>query len=79
MPKAKVCMLTTSHPALDDRIFYKESLSLQRAGYKVTLIASLDSEGFLFDMGRNKVAAGETVTEGVRLRGKNPAQNNRWL
>jgi len=51
MPKAKVRVLTSSHSALDDRIFYKESVSLQKAGYKVTLVAPLDSKGFLVDMG----------------------------
>lgn len=69
MPKAKVCMLTTSHAALDDRIFYKESLSLQRAGYEVTLFAPLDHEGFLFDMGGKRIAAGEISIHDIRIIG----------
>ena len=32
----KVCILSSVHPALDNRIFYREARSLQRAGYQVT-------------------------------------------
>lgn len=38
----KVCMLTTVHPAFDTRIFYKEGMSLLRAGYDVTIIVQHD-------------------------------------
>lgn len=69
MCAVKVCMLTSGHSALDCRIFYKESMSLQRAGYEVTLIAPLDNEGFLFDMGRNKIAVGETTIQDIRIIG----------
>jgi glycosyltransferase involved in cell wall biosynthesis len=34
-----VCILSSVHSALDNRIFYREARSLQRAGYDVTLIA----------------------------------------
>jgi glycosyltransferase involved in cell wall biosynthesis len=37
MPKA--CILSSVHQALDNRVFYREALSLLRAGYDVTLIA----------------------------------------
>ncbi len=36
--QAKVCMLTSVHRALDNRIFHKEAKSLARAGYDVTII-----------------------------------------
>ena len=36
---ARVCILSSVHTALDNRIFYREALSLRRAGYEVTLIA----------------------------------------
>lgn len=35
----KICMLTTGHSALDDRIFYKEALSLKKAYDDITIIA----------------------------------------
>lgn len=35
----RVCILSSVHPALDNRIFYREGRSLHRAGYQVTLIA----------------------------------------
>ncbi len=36
---AKVCILSSVHDALDNRVFYREARSLQRAGYDVTLVA----------------------------------------
>ena len=65
----KVCMLTTEHSALDDRIFYKESQSLHKAGYDVTLIAPLDQDGFLTDMGRKPIALSETNIDGINIVG----------
>jgi len=35
----KVCILSTVHIALDNRVFYREAHSLRSAGYDVTLIA----------------------------------------
>ena len=35
----KVCILSSVHLALDNRVFYREAQSLRRAGYDVTLIA----------------------------------------
>ena len=71
MPKTKVCMLCHDHPALDARVFYKEARSLQTAGYDVTLIAPLNDEGFLFDMGNNSIASGETTLCNVKIIGFN--------
>ena len=38
----KVCIISTVHNALDNRIFYREACSLQKSGYQVTLIAVHD-------------------------------------
>jgi len=35
----KVCIFSSVHNALDNRVFYREALSLRKAGYDVTLIA----------------------------------------
>lgn len=35
----KICIMTSAHPPLDARIFYKEACSLRKAGYEVVLIA----------------------------------------
>ena len=40
----KVCILSSVHAALDNRVFYREARSLQRAGYDVTLIAVHDQD-----------------------------------
>lgn len=34
-----VCILSSVHIALDNRVFYREARSLKKAGYDVTLIA----------------------------------------
>lgn len=39
MKNKKICILTSVHPAFDNRIFYKETKTLVRAGYDITLIA----------------------------------------
>ncbi len=39
----KVCMITTAHSPLDNRIFYKEAKSLVKAGYDVSVIGCTKS------------------------------------
>lgn len=40
----KICHITTAHPALDNRIFYKECVSLAEAGYEVYLLVANQEE-----------------------------------
>ena len=40
----RACILSSVHDALDNRVFYREARSLQRAGYDVTLIAVGDRD-----------------------------------
>lgn len=35
-----ICMLTTTHVLRDDRIFYKEALSLKKHGFEVTIVGT---------------------------------------
>jgi glycosyltransferase involved in cell wall biosynthesis len=53
--KIKVCVITSSHPVFDTRIFQKECRSLVDAGFDVTLIAPAEE--------------GVSVVEGVRVIG----------
>jgi len=41
----KICVLTSAHQPFDVRIFHKQCKSIARAGYEVTLIASIDKDG----------------------------------
>lgn len=80
--KKKVCMLTTGHPALDDRIFYKEARSLHQAGFEVSIIAPLNEDGFLTDMGRRPIAKGQAVLDGINILGFRSQSSSRvtqWL
>lgn len=69
MPQAKICMLSSTSSALDDRMFHREARSLRQAGYRVTLIVPLSHDGFLLDMGGKKIAATETSIQGIRIIG----------
>ncbi len=60
----KIGILTSAHPPLDARIFYKEAHSLKKAGYDVVLIAP-------HPLGEAKPTfrqAEEEVVEGIRIR-----------
>ena len=39
----RVCMITTNHSPFDDRIFYKEAISLKNAGYDVCVVGRTNS------------------------------------
>jgi len=55
-----ICHLTSAHPVLDDRIFFKEALTLTRAGYAVSLISQNETD---------------RVIDGVRITGLPCAKN----
>ncbi len=44
---AKICHISTVHPAFDTRIFYKECKTLVKAGYEVYLIVTHDREDII--------------------------------
>ena len=46
----KVCILTSVHPAFDDRIFHRQAKSLAKAGYYVNLIAQHDKDETVDDV-----------------------------
>lgn len=46
----KICMLAVMHSAKDDRIFYKEGLSLSRHGFEVVIIHRVSANGQIKDM-----------------------------
>jgi glycosyltransferase involved in cell wall biosynthesis len=58
----RVCILSSVHRALDNRVFYREARSLQRAGYQVTLVG---------------VHEQDEVRDGVRIVGL-PLVPRRW-
>jgi glycosyltransferase involved in cell wall biosynthesis len=50
----KIAHLTSAHPALDQRIFYKEAVTLGAAGHNVVVVAAADAQ--------------DTTVQGVRIR-----------
>lgn len=40
----KICMMSTNHQPLDARIFYKEAVSLKKAGYDVSVLGHTDEK-----------------------------------
>ncbi len=51
-------MITVQHSAKDDRIYFKQALSLQSAGYEVSIVHA-SQDGLLKDMSGNHVDEGE--------------------
>ena len=49
----KVCMLAVQHVAKDDRIFYKEALSLKKHGFDVYYLHGAEPDGSIVDLGGN--------------------------
>lgn len=59
MKKYKVAHLTSVHPRLDTRIFYKECISLSQKGYSVSLIVA-DGKGYELHTGVSILDVGIT-------------------
>lgn len=68
----KVCMITSLHSPKDDRIFFKQTLSLKNNGFDVSVLCLADENGFLKDMSGNVLNAEseQTITiEGIKVFG----------
>lgn len=61
MNKIKICHLTSVHPSNDNRIFFKECLTLSQNGYDVTLIAP---------HGKNEIVEGVQIVHIEKLPGR---------
>lgn len=74
MTVRKVCMIIGRHSVFDARIYYKECLSLKKAGYEVHIIGRLGDENAFEDMGGNPVCypspqSHSTYYDGICLHG----------
>jgi len=67
---AHICMISVNHSPLDDRIFYKEALTLQEAGHSLSMICRADEDGVMYDMGNtiplNEKGQKEIVFESIK-------------
>ena len=63
----KIVHITTVHPPFDQRIFYRECISLSKAGYEVTLLAKYSEKNGCHD-GINIITLGLPVKNISRLR-----------
>lgn len=70
----KIAILTTVHPPLDGRIFYKQALSLAKAGHQVTYIAPHDTQATLVAEEEQIIYIPFTVHVRQRM-----ARPKRWL
>ena len=48
--KIKILMIAMQHHANDDRIFYKEALSLKKNGHTISYLLLTDNKGYIKDM-----------------------------
>ncbi|MEM7163027.1 MAG: glycosyltransferase [Bacteroidota bacterium] len=70
--KKKICMLAVAHSAKDDRIFFKESLSLHNAGFEVINLIGTNPNGQILDMSGevlNPNGEKEVFLEGIKTIG----------
>lgn len=65
-------MLTVDHSPLDDRIFYKEALSLKKAGHQVSIVCTANADGKIADMGGQSINQGKGLqfeVNGIQIYG----------
>lgn len=78
----KVCLVSSGHSLLDDRITYKEALSIAKVGYEVVVVGRIGPDGVIYDMGRNAVGtvdqAGYLEWNGILLKGVVPPPIDHW-
>ena len=49
----RVCMIISLHSPKDDRIFFKEAVSLKKRGFEVSILCLTDENGQIKDMSGN--------------------------
>jgi len=68
-------MIAMQHSAKDDRIFYKEAMSLKKYGYHVSYLLLTDKDGYIKDMGGmilNKRKESIIFLDGIKIIGIKP-------
>jgi glycosyltransferase involved in cell wall biosynthesis len=73
--KMKILMIALQHRAKDDRIFYKEALSLKKNGFAVSYLLLTDEEGYIKDMSGvilNEKGENNFFLDGVKIIGIKP-------
>ena len=76
--KVKILMIALQHSINDDRIFYKEALSLVNNGYDVSYLLLTDKNGRVKEMDGNEVNAKKESSffyQGIKIIAINPPVN----
>ena len=73
--KVKILMIALQHSINDDRIFYKEALSLVNNGYDVSYLLLTDKDGCVKEMDGNEVNTKKESSffyQGIKILAINP-------
>ncbi|MBC8267082.1 MAG: glycosyltransferase [Flavobacteriales bacterium] len=68
----KVCMITSLHSPKDDRIFFKQAISLKNFGFQVSILCLADENGKMKDMSGNVLNANNQLqieVDGIQIYG----------
>lgn len=66
----KVCMITSLHSPKDDRIFFKEAMSLKTRGFEVSILCVADENGKIKDMSGEVINTNneeEIICDGIQI------------